>query len=49
MTEVKASEHPVSSHIFVLTCVSIGAHVYMNSCIHELLIVFMLTRFHLWF
>ena len=44
MTEMKASQNPVSLHIFVSVCISIHAHVYINSYIHELLIVLMLTR-----
>ena len=39
---MKASENPVSLHIFVSVCISIRAHVYINSYIHELLIVLML-------
>ena len=38
------SENPVSLHIFVSVCISIRAHVYINSYIHELLIVLMLTE-----
>ena len=41
---MKASENPVSLHIFVSVCISIRAHVYINSYIHELLIVLMLTE-----
>ena len=44
---MKASENPVSLHIFVSVC--IRAHVYINSYIHELLIVLMqwlLRRLH---
>ena len=47
MTEMKVSENPVSLHIFV--CVNILAHVYISSYINELLMVFMLTRLHIWF
>ena len=51
MTEMKASENPVSLHniIFVPVCISIRAHVYINSYIHELLIVLMLTEKASWF
>ena len=31
---MKASENPVSLHIFVSVCISIHAHVYINSSIH---------------
>ena len=41
---MKASDNPVSLHIFVSVCISIRAHVYINSYIHELLIVLMLTE-----
>ena len=41
---MKASENPVSLHIFVSVCISIRARVYINSYIHELLIVLMLTE-----
>ena len=34
---MKASENPISSHIFVSVCISMCAHSYMNSYIHELL------------
>ena len=44
MTEMKASDNSVSLHIFVSVCMSICAHVYINSYIHELLIVLMLTE-----
>ena len=44
MTEMKASENPVSLHTFVSVCISIHAHVYISSYIHELLIVFVLTE-----
>ena len=43
------SENPVSLHIFVSVCISIRAHVYINSYIHELLIVLMLTEKASWF
>ena len=43
---MKAIENPVSLHIFVSVYISIRAHVYINSYIHELLIVLMLTRLH---
>ena len=46
---MKASENPVSLHIFVSVCISICAHVYISSCIHELLIVLMLTEKASWF
>ena len=36
---MKASKNPVSLHIFVSVSISIRAHVYINSYIHELLIV----------
>ena len=49
MTEMKASDNPVSLHIFVSVCISIRAHVYINSYIHELLIVLMLTEKVSWF
>ena len=49
MTEIKASGNLVSLYIFVSVCISIYVHVYMNSHIYELLIVFMFTRLHLWF
>ena len=49
MTEMKASENPVSLHIFVSVCISIRARVYINSYIHELLIVLMLTEKASWF
>ena len=80
MTEMKASENPVSLHVFVsvcinltwpdcyffvlwaptkrknsglatrdYVCISIHAHVYINSYIHELLIVLMLTEKASWF
>ena len=49
MTEMKASENLVSLHIFVPVCISIHAHVYINSYIHELLIVLMLTEKASWF
>ena len=41
MTEMKASENPVSLHIIICVCVykHMSAHVYINSYIHELLIV----------
>ena len=34
---MKASDNPVSLHIFVSVCISIRAHVYINSYSHELL------------
>ena len=37
---MKASENPVSLHIFVSVCINICVHVYISSYIHELLIVF---------
>ena len=44
------SENPVSLYIFVSVCIiSIRAHVYINSYIHELLIVLMLTKNASWF
>ena len=43
---MKESENPVSLHIFVSVCISIRAHVYIKSYIHELLIVLMLTEVH---
>ena len=44
---MKVSENLVSLHIFVSVCISTRAHVYINSYIHELLIVLMLTgRLH---
>ena len=46
---MKASENPVSLHIFVSVCISIRARVYINSYIYELLIVLMLTEKALWF
>ena len=47
---MKASENPVSLHIFVSVYISIRAlHVYINSYIHELLIVLMLTEKASWF
>ena len=46
---MKASENPVSLHIFVSVCIGIRAYVYINSYIHELLIVLMLTEKALWF
>ena len=46
---MKASKNLVSLHIFVSVCISICTHVYVNSHIHELLIVLMLARLHLWF
>ena len=47
---MKASENPVSLHvIFVSVCISILAHVYINSYIHELLIVLTLTEKASWF
>ena len=46
---MKASDNPVSLHIFVSVCISIRAHVYINSYIHELLIVLMLTEKASWF
>ena len=49
MTEMKASENPVSLYIFVSVCISIRAHVYINSYIHELLIVLMFTGFETFF
>ena len=49
MTEMKASENPVSLHIFVSVCISIRAHVYINSYIYELLILLMLTEKASWF
>ena len=35
--------------IFVSVCISIRVHVYINSYIHELLIVLMLTEKASWF
>ena len=49
MTEMKASENPFSLHIFVSVCISTRAHVYINSHIHELLIVLILTEKTSWF
>ena len=46
---MKASENPVSLHIFVSVCISIRALVYINSYIHVLLIVLMLTEKASWF
>ena len=43
------SENLVSLHIFVSVCISICAHVYINSYIPELLIVLMLAEKALWF
>ena len=39
MTEMKAGENLVSLHVFVSVCISVHAHVYINSYIYELLIV----------
>ena len=49
MTEMKASKNLVSLHIFGSVCISICAHVYINSYIRELLIVLMLTEKASWF
>ena len=49
MTEMKASENPVSLHIFLSVCINIRAHVCINSYINELLIVLMLTEKASWF
>ena len=46
---MKASKILISVYEFELVCISICTHVYVNSYIHELLIVFMLTMLHLWF
>ena len=48
---MKASENPVSLHnrLFVSLCISIRAHVYINSYIHELLIVLMFIEKASWF
>ena len=46
---MKASDNLVSLHIFVSVCISIRAHIYINSCIHELLIVLVLTEKASWF
>ena len=43
---MKVSENPVSLHVFVFVCISIHAHVYISSYIHELLIILMLRRLH---
>ena len=49
---MKASDNPVSLHIFMSVCISVRAHIYIyiyiNSCIHELLIVLMLTEKASW-
>ena len=49
MTEMNASDNLVSLHIFASVCISIRAYVYINSYIHELLIVLMLTEKASWF